>query len=502
MRAFRTLGALKATTRLAARPVVAPRRPAFTGLRTFADKPSDKASDANASDKSGDKPAEDANNKQSSLLTEDLLEKAGMDMSTAKRDAHKPGEESTKPGEAASSPEDEAARRERWKDTARKFSDKSSTDIRREKRSNVFYAIMLGTAVGGSLYLARDWDDDEERNRHPDIAAGYSPSAAWGRASARLSDIFQYFNEPVFEKLLPDPLPEPYGRPLTLVLSLDDLLVHSEWSREHGWRTAKRPGVDYFLGYLAQFYEIVIFSNKYQAYAEKTVAKLDPYRASISYALFREATRYRDGKVIKDLSNLNRDLSKVILIDTDKDAISLQPENSILMKPWEGNAKDTDLVRLIPLLEWIVSQPVKDVRPILKSFENTDAPTEYARREAIARAKFEEEFRRTNSGSAWASNFLGVKAPSQPAPMMPVDYIRKEGQKGYEAFQKYLAENGEKMLAEEKQREKELLNEQKFTLNKLVTEGMPSAEELAAIQARKEQEAREGATAAAAPHKS
>ena len=31
----------------------------------------------------------------------------------------------------------------------------------------------------------------------------------------------------------------------------------------NGWRTAKRPGVDYFLAYLSQFYEIVIFTEQH-----------------------------------------------------------------------------------------------------------------------------------------------------------------------------------------------------------------------------------------------
>ena len=33
--------------------------------------------------------------------------------------------------------------------------------------------------------------------------------------------------------------------------------------RQHGWRTAKRPGVDYFIAYLSQFYEIVIFTTQH-----------------------------------------------------------------------------------------------------------------------------------------------------------------------------------------------------------------------------------------------
>lgn len=33
----------------------------------------------------------------------------------------------------------------------------------------------------------------------------------------------------MWDKLLPDPLPEPYQRPFTLVINLDDTLVHSTW---------------------------------------------------------------------------------------------------------------------------------------------------------------------------------------------------------------------------------------------------------------------------------
>lgn len=73
--------------------------------------------------------------------------------------------------------------------------------------------------------------------------------------------MFKTLQEPVSAKLLPDPLPEPYQCPYTLVLSLDDLLVHSEWDTEHGWKIAKRPGVDFFLAYMAQFFEIVVFAN-------------------------------------------------------------------------------------------------------------------------------------------------------------------------------------------------------------------------------------------------
>ena len=117
----------------------------------------------------------------------------------------------------------------------------------------------------------------------------------YDRARARLSSQMGYYTEPTFPKLLPDLDPAP---PYTLVLSLEDLLVHSEWTREHGWRTAKRPGVDYFLRYLSQYYELVIFTSLPSTSADPVIRKLDPFRV-VMWPLFREATRYEKGEYIK-----------------------------------------------------------------------------------------------------------------------------------------------------------------------------------------------------------
>jgi import inner membrane translocase subunit TIM50 len=119
----------------------------------------------------------------------------------------------------------------------------------------------------------------------------------WARAKARLGDQLSYYHEPAFRKLLPDPDPS-FERPYTLVLSLEDLLIHSEWTREHGWRMAKRPGVDYFLRYLSQYYELVIFTSVPWAIGEPVVRKLDPYHI-ITWPLYREATMYKNGEYVK-----------------------------------------------------------------------------------------------------------------------------------------------------------------------------------------------------------
>lgn len=84
--------------------------------------------------------------------------------------------------------------------------------------------------------------------------------------------------------------------------------------------------------------------------------KLDPYGAYMPYRLYRDATRLdlsstNGGNTIKDLAYLNRDLSKVIMLDTNKAHAAAQPDNALIVPKWEGNAGDDGLVALIPFLE-------------------------------------------------------------------------------------------------------------------------------------------------------
>lgn len=173
----------------------------------------------------------------------------------------------------------------------------SSLERRRIRVANFLYATILGLGIFGTIYLGRNWDTEEEEINHSDAPSGWGFGLFYNRASARLRDMLDYYNEPAFPKLLPKPDPM-MERPYTLVLSLEDLLVHSEWTREHGWRSAKRPGVDYFIRYLSQYYELVIFTSVASMNADPIIRKLDPFHI-VMWPLFREATRFKDGKYIK-----------------------------------------------------------------------------------------------------------------------------------------------------------------------------------------------------------
>lgn len=53
----------------------------------------------------------------------------------------------------------------------------------------------------------------------------------------------------------------------------------------------------------------------------------------------------------QDLTNLNRPLSKVVIVDTDPETVRLQPENSIILDKWTGDINDKSLWKLITFLQ-------------------------------------------------------------------------------------------------------------------------------------------------------
>ncbi|XP_055369811.1 mitochondrial import inner membrane translocase subunit TIM50 isoform X2 [Betta splendens] len=197
--------------------------------------------------------------------------------------------------------------------------------------------------------------------------------------------------EPTSPKLLPDPLKEPYYQPpYTLVLELTDVLLHPEWSLLTGWRFKKRPGIDYLFQQLAPLYEIVIFTAETGMTAYPLIDSIDP-QGFIMYRLFRDATRYMEGHHIKDVSCLNRDSSKVIVVDCKREAFSLQPFNGMALKKWDGNSDDRTLYDLANFLKTIALSRVEDVRTVLENYALEDDPIEAFKRRQAQLAQEEEQ---------------------------------------------------------------------------------------------------------------
>lgn len=128
---------------------------------------------------------------------------------------------------------------------------------------------------------------------------------------------------------------------------------------------------------------------------------------------------------------------------------------------------------MIPFLEYISTMQYSDVRKIIKSFEGKHIPTEFARREAIARREWNEKLRLQKSkhtkpsGFGALGNMLGLKPSNMSMQMTPEgepntseafaqgkmlqDIARERGQRNYEILEKQIRENGENWLKEEQQ---------------------------------------------------
>lgn len=204
-----------------------------------------------------------------------------------------------------------------------------------------------------------------------------------------IEDHVRGFTEPSSDKLLPDLHPQEQ-HVFTLVLDLNETLVYSDWKRERGWRTFKRPGVDAFLEHLAKFYEIVVYSDQLNMYVDPVIERLDP-KGCIRYRLSRSATRYQNGKHFRDLSKLNRDPARILYVSGDALESCLQPENAVPIKPWKLENDDTALLDLIPFLEYIALHRPADIRPVLASYGSRDIAAEFIERSKEHQRKMQEQ---------------------------------------------------------------------------------------------------------------
>ena len=115
---------------------------------------------------------------------------------------------------------------------------------------------------------------------------------------------------------------------------------------------------------MAKHYQIVIFTAAVKQYADSILDSIDQ-KKRISYRLYRQHTRLEDFVSIKDLSLINRDMSKAIIVDNIASNFKLQPRNGIAISTWTGEEDDVALSNLIPVLKKMAVQKVNDVRDAL-----------------------------------------------------------------------------------------------------------------------------------------
>ncbi|KAF2365864.1 FCP1 domain [Trinorchestia longiramus] len=292
-------------------------------------------------------------------------------------------------------------------------------DLERANRALKFSFIAFGVMIAGlgSTLIIR-WGappEDDEGNQLEDELSHLPVVEQYLRRTYReMRSMNTMIQMPSREKLLPDTLSGQYVQPpYTLVLEMKDVLVHPEWTYETGWRFKKRPGLDFLLQHCAPpLFEIVIYTNEQGFTAFPVIDKLDP-NGFIWYRLFKDSTSYVNGKHLKELNFLNRDLKKVIMVDWDSEAVSC-PRNQLRVPRWRGTMEDNGLVQLAMLLRTIAESEVDDVREVLdyyRQFSNPLAAFEQFHKEAQEREMLNEQQRKEQlkagkSAVTWQPSFL------------------------------------------------------------------------------------------------
>eukprot|EP00470_Lotharella_oceanica_P013829 CAMPEP_0170199306 /NCGR_PEP_ID=MMETSP0040_2-20121228/69266_1 /TAXON_ID=641309 /ORGANISM="Lotharella oceanica, Strain CCMP622" /LENGTH=309 /DNA_ID=CAMNT_0010449413 /DNA_START=2971 /DNA_END=3900 /DNA_ORIENTATION=- len=196
--------------------------------------------------------------------------------------------------------------------------------------------------------------------------------------------------------MLPPP-PRKSMKLITVVLDMDETLLHSEFetlnnsfrqsedrkvvgdakvpdmefimkldggARAERVRVFKRPGLDSFLEWLHEKFEIVVFTAAIPEYASPVLDFIDP-KGRIAHRLYRSSTCTFNGQpYVKDISQLGRAMERVVLVDNNPLAMIACPDNAIPIASYFDEDGDRELQAMAKLLSELLLYP--DVRPFLR----------------------------------------------------------------------------------------------------------------------------------------
>ena len=181
------------------------------------------------------------------------------------------------------------------------------------------------------------------------------------------------------EPLIP-PKEKEYENKKTLILDLDETLVHSSFTPFtkndivlevdfegviYNIYVLIRPFAKEFLINVSKYFELVVFTASIPKYASPLLDILDKEK-NIKHRLYREHCTFIDGLYIKDLKRLNRPLKDMIIVDNSPLAYIFNEENGLPIKTWYDDRKDNELNKILPLI--IFLSKVDDVRIHINNF--------------------------------------------------------------------------------------------------------------------------------------
>ncbi|SEI31594.1 YALIA101S01e27028g1_1 [Yarrowia lipolytica] len=153
----------------------------------------------------------------------------------------------------------------------------------------------------------------------------------------------------------------------TLILDLDETLIHSQsrgkpsmmghmvevrLDKRHAtlYYVHKRPFCDDFLKLVCKWYNVVVFTASVQEYADPVIDWLEQEQRFFSKRYYRQHCTKVGNGYVKDLTCVDKDLSKLLIIDNSPISYMMHENNAIAIEGWINDPTDVDLLCLLPVL--------------------------------------------------------------------------------------------------------------------------------------------------------
>ena len=164
------------------------------------------------------------------------------------------------------------------------------------------------------------------------------------------------YNNDLKSENIPSPpfIKIPSKKKFSLVLDIDETISHT-LKLSCGCYFLLRPGTQNFLKEVSKFYEIIIFTSSPKKYADKILNKIDIDGDLISHRLYRNHVLYENGKSVKNLNLIGRDLTKTIFIDNLRSNAKYNLNNLCPISSWRSDIFDNKLLKMKDKLIYIAT---------------------------------------------------------------------------------------------------------------------------------------------------
>ena len=146
----------------------------------------------------------------------------------------------------------------------------------------------------------------------------------------------------------------PMKKKFCLVLDIDETISHT-LKLSFGGYFFLRPGAKGFLEEISKYYEIIIFTSSQKKYADKILNKIDVDGNLISHRLYKTHVQYENGKTVKNLNMIGRDLTKTIFVDNLRSNAKYNLSNLCPITTWISDIFDNKLIKLKDKLIYIAT---------------------------------------------------------------------------------------------------------------------------------------------------